>query len=73
MNIDQETISRLIKEAVDSIGFMDVYTLSFPYVDMEAMKAAEGLTQEEHAAAFAVAGFAAGIEFALKNLEITDE
>lgn len=73
MNIDQETISRLIKEAIESIGYTDVYKLSFPYVDLEAMKASEGMTQDELAATFAVAGFAAGIEFALKNLEIKDE
>ncbi len=70
--MNEETIQRLISEAVGALGAQRIYSLALPYVDVEAMKAAEPIIRDEWAAALAAAGFMAGIRFTLENLTVKD-
>lgn len=72
MDITRENINRLIVEAINSVGMDGVYNAALPYVEafIQEAKTLENFNYER---AFAVGGFAAGIDFALRNLEITDD
>ncbi len=72
-DLDNATIARLINEAVTGLGAQSIYNASLPYVDFEALKAAQPVSNDDLCATFATAGFAAGIKFALENLEIIDD
>ena len=71
--ICESNIKKLISEVEDSIDPYDVYCKSFKYVDIEGIKKAEAITNEDLAATFAWAGFLTGIRFALENLTMGDE
>lgn len=71
--MNEETIQRLVDEAVIGLGAQKIYSLALPNVDVEAMKEAEPITRDEWAATLATAGFMAGIRFTLENLTQTDE
>ena len=73
MNISKEEISRLINEAINGLGAEKIYLDSLRFVDLEAMEAEHNISRTDLCATFAVAGFAVGIDFALNNLEITDD
>ena len=72
MDISREDITRLITEAINGVGIDGVYNAALPYVEALIQKA-ETLDNFNYDRAFAVGGFAAGIEFALQNLEISDD
>lgn len=71
-DMDAETINRLIIEGINGVGTDGIYKAALPYV-----KAQEQKNETEDAfnynRAFAVGGFAAGIEFVLRNIEIYDD
>ena len=71
--MDEKTIERLIAEAINGVGAAAIYSRAFDYADAIKLEGdkldAETLLKMQ----FAVGGFAAGIEFALSNLEITDD
>lgn len=73
MDISKEDINRLINEAVASLGAEAIYNAALPYVDFEALQAAQPVNTTDLKATFAAAGFAAGIKFALENLEVSDD
>lgn len=67
METQEQNIARLIAEAVEYLNIDGVYDLALRFVDAPKMAQAQGLTAEEIAKNFSVAGFAAGIKFALEN------
>lgn len=67
------SIDRIINEAVASLGVEAIYNAALPYVDFEALQAAQPVSTTDLSATFAAAGFAAGIKFALENLYISDD
>ena len=71
--MDETTINRLVNGAVSATPLMTAYDMALKYIDLEAMQAAQPLTNEELCANMAMAGFIAGIRFALENLEIKDD
>lgn len=72
-DLDSVTISRLVNEAITNLDAQQIYNASLSYVDFEALKAGEPVSNNDLCATFAVAGFAAGIKFALENLEIKND
>ena len=72
-HMDEKTIRELVNEAITGLGMERIYDEALPYVDFEALKAAQPINQTDLCATFAVAGFSAGIEFALRNIEISDD
>ena len=74
--ITKEDIKQLINEAVSGLGADWIYRESMKYLNVEAMRNEsknKPFTAEEIGTNFAVAGFMAGIEFALQNIQITDD
>ena len=72
LGIDDASIARLIVEAESDLGSEAIYDLALDFLDAAAMKAAEPLTTLELETNFAVAGFAAGIRYTCKHLEVTE-
>lgn len=73
METPEENITRLIQEAVDYLGQDGIYNLALRYIDTPAIAAAGKLTAEEISTSFSVAGFAAGIKFALENFQPAED
>lgn len=76
ITISEQDIERLTKEAVSSLGPDWIYGESMRYLNLEAMKTESEqrpMTTEEIGLNFSVAGFVAGIKFALSNIDISRE
>ncbi len=69
-DMDEQTVERLVKEALEIMPAIDIYNQSIKNVDIEALQDAQSVSTEDIAATFAVAGFAEGIRFVLRNLTI---
>ena len=71
--MDKETIERLIAEAINGVGTAGIYSRACDYAATFDING--GKLDEETALKikFATAGFAAGIEFTLNNLELTED
>ena len=69
----EENINDLIKQAVSDLGPYEIYNEALSYIDLDLLKTetADGtITAENLSINFSVAGFAAGIKFALSNVKI---
>ena len=73
IRVEKQDIGRLVDEAVEVLGFQKIYDLSLRYFDSERAQENQPLTQTEFAVSFSVAGFCAGVRFALENLEFQTE
>ena len=71
--IGKDDIPRLIEEAINETGMENIYKLSFSYVDFEAMQKAQPIIKEDLCKTFAVAGFAAGMQYVFERLDIIEE
>lgn len=72
MNMDKQAIDKLVNEAATTVPIMEVYDMALSNLDLEAMKATEGITREDLCANMAMAGFMAGIRFTLENLDLKE-
>ncbi len=73
MNITEQNIRDLINDAINVLGINKILDLTSKYLDTDEMLKAKELTTKEIAVNYSVAGFSAGIRFALENIEIHEE
>lgn len=71
--MDEATITRLIKEALSYLSADKILGLAIKHIDIQKFKDSQPMTKDELIDTFVTAGFAAGIEFALRNLEAKNE
>ena len=76
IELSQEDIERLTKEAVSGLGGEAIYEAASRYLNLELMLAKsekQPLTVKEVGLNYSVAGFMAGINFALTNISFEQE
>lgn len=67
--MDEATITRLIREALSYLSADKILGLVSKHINIKKLKDLQPITKDELIDTFVVAGFAAGIEFSLRNLE----
>ena len=67
--IGKDDIPRLIEEAINETGTENIYNLSLSFIDSKAMQKA----LQDLCMTFAVAGFAAGMQYVFERLDIIEE
>lgn len=72
-DINEQTISKLITDAVETLGAENIVNGALKYVDAESLREQESVTTEMLEHTFTVAGFMYGIDFTLRNLDAKDE
>ena len=71
--LSEENINQLIKEAISGLGPYRIYDKALSYIDIDSLKSESSkshITTEQLSVSFSVAGFAAGIKYALSNIMI---
>lgn len=72
-DIDEKTIAKLVSEALQNVPGEDIYAMALKYMDFEAIKKSPPSSEDELGILFTTAGFATGIEFSLRYLDVTDD
>lgn len=71
--MDEATITRLIREALSYLSADEILSLANKHINIKEFKDSQPMTKDELIDTFVVAGFAAGIEFSLRNLEAQND